>query len=287
MEVHFADGRVVAAGGLESARALAASGSSPVPAEIWHVSSNDVGVGTLIDRVELQPLARASTSPAQCGGMNGATSRRRREPCGPCASSAQVRVVQQPDHRARRQEAQRLGLPAAAAVADPGHRDQVGVALPSTSRPACGPRRWSRPRRGRCTRRPGRSRGARSKSTLMLQSRGTASGPPQWWVIAAPAAAGKCAPQRRSAAAPAPRSERSLLLADRALAARTAHRGRRSRCGRPWCAGRRRRGGGASPTSSPSRQPSSSRPTREAARWRSSASRAAGSAAARPRNWVV
>jgi len=60
VEVHFADGRVVAAGGLESARALAASGSSPVPAEIWHVSSNDVGVGTLIDRVELQPLARAS-----------------------------------------------------------------------------------------------------------------------------------------------------------------------------------------------------------------------------------
>ena len=68
---------------------------------------------------------------------------------------------------------------------------------------------------------------------------------------------------------------------DRAASGGTARRGRRSRCARRSCAGRRRRGSGASSISRPSRQPSSSQTSlRAAARSRSSASRAAGSAAA-------
>jgi hypothetical protein len=59
LEVHFADGRVMAAGGIESARELATSGPTHVPAEIWHVSGNDVGIGRLVDRVDPE-VAQAS-----------------------------------------------------------------------------------------------------------------------------------------------------------------------------------------------------------------------------------
>ena len=52
VEVHFADGQVMAAGGIKSARELAESVHARMPAEIWHVSANDLGIGHLVDRVD-------------------------------------------------------------------------------------------------------------------------------------------------------------------------------------------------------------------------------------------
>jgi hypothetical protein len=58
VEVHFADGRVMAAGGVKAARELARSVHARMPAEIWNVSANDVGIGQLVDRVDSRPTAR-------------------------------------------------------------------------------------------------------------------------------------------------------------------------------------------------------------------------------------
>jgi hypothetical protein len=58
VEVHFADGRVIAAGGVKAARELARSVHARMPAEIWNVSGNDLGIGQLVDRIDSRPAAR-------------------------------------------------------------------------------------------------------------------------------------------------------------------------------------------------------------------------------------
>ena len=132
----------------------------------------------------------ASTLADQRGGMNGADQPRELRP-----PSGRILVL---DPRARgssRSRAMRrtaaARAPTAGCGAAPMAASRGRCRAPARDRRASARRCSSRRRRGPRSRRPSRGGSAGRRLTLIDQSRGTASGPPQWWVIAAFAAAGK------------------------------------------------------------------------------------------------